>query len=898
MNINRIPVAFYGKRKVVAPAIMYKYNQKQVLEILGFYGLPEYFRVDFANEGDALAKSVIGTPDGIEIPDEYLLTGKAIKAYIVLNGPDESVQTVGEIDIPVNGKLPVSEETPTPEKRSIVDELIAALNDGVERAEAAAETAEQHEADAGADALKAEGYATGTQDGQAVEEGSDYYHNNAAYYSGQASAQAEAAAGSATTAAGHATAAGEAKTDAETAKRNAEAAQEGAETAKRKAEEAEQAILDLTAGATVDANTGTPSVEVNVTETGGHKNLAFIFRNLKGAKGDTGNGISRIELKSTSGLNKVYRITMTSGSTFDFTVTDGNGISRIDKTGTSGLTDTYTITYDDESTSTFTVKNGNGIRSMVLNADYTLTVTYDDGTTWTSGSIRGAVGQTPEFSVGTVESVPWDEEAEASITGTAENPVLNLKIPKGEPATVRTNQYAARWDLKTHKMERVGLAVGITDDVTNFAHRGSINANYDNPFDSIYPWSGMKLCNIDIEAYMALQTGDSLTDCVTAWDGDPDFDWDDPNGIWRYTPEFYGRSYMSEGYRYFDVSATDCDKGYIFYPESIKGRWQGRTVSMTVGGEEKDVFLPLTGMPDKLISQVTLHDRANAYNGTLDNIWTVDRDNLLMIVEYADMNMQEALGAGCDAMYRQSSDKFVAAATDSTVVKVNKNNAQAFCLPGAIFDIGTSNGGTQKGSFQIISVEQDPDNSAWLDVTLDEAVTVTTGNFWSVHGICNAADQDIGSQSGWIGTEGKSNCYYRGTVDYGNLWFYVLGAYQQTGTHKVWLAHDPDEADAYDAVNTSVHIDTGIYLPEQNGVYIKSLAMVDGFSALPICDGTGGNSTNPVGDGHYFANGNHVLRVGGGANNGAIGGPFGGSWYNPALYASWYFGARPVLKSP
>ena len=207
MNINRIPVAFYGKRRVVAPEISYKYNQKQVLEIQGFCGLPDYFRVDFANEGDALAKSVIGTPDGIEIPDEYLLTGKAIKVYIVLGGPDESVQTVAEIDIPVRGRLPVSEETPTPEERSIIDELIAALNEGVERAETAAENAEQKEADASADALKAEGYALGTQDGQAVEEGSDYYHNNASYFAGQASEKATAAAGSATAAAGSASAA-------------------------------------------------------------------------------------------------------------------------------------------------------------------------------------------------------------------------------------------------------------------------------------------------------------------------------------------------------------------------------------------------------------------------------------------------------------------------------------------------------------------------------------------------------------------------------------------------------------------------------------------------------------------------------------------------------------------
>ena len=207
MNINRIPVAFYGKRRTVAPEIMYKFNQKQVLELQGIFGLPPYFRVDFANEGDSVAKSVIGTPDGVEIPDAYLLTGKAIKAYIVLSGPDESVQTVFEIDIPVRGRLPVSEETPTPEQRSIIDELIAALDEGVERSEAAAQGAEASAGASAESALKSEGHAIGKQDGEDVGSESPYYHNNAAYFSGQAEAKAGEATGSARDAAGSAEAA-------------------------------------------------------------------------------------------------------------------------------------------------------------------------------------------------------------------------------------------------------------------------------------------------------------------------------------------------------------------------------------------------------------------------------------------------------------------------------------------------------------------------------------------------------------------------------------------------------------------------------------------------------------------------------------------------------------------
>lgn len=156
-----------------------------------------------------------------------------------------------------------------------------------------------------------------------------------------------------------------------------------------------------------------------------------------------GNGIQSITKISTSGLVDTYQITFTNGSTFDYQVTngqngqtptitiqngywyingvntgqqaqgeqgepgkdgtdgtDGVGIQSIEKTFTEGNVDTYTITYTNETTSTFTVTNG-------IN------------------------GFTPNITIGTVATLQPTEQATATITGTLENPVLNLGIPQG-----------------------------------------------------------------------------------------------------------------------------------------------------------------------------------------------------------------------------------------------------------------------------------------------------------------------------------------------------------------------------------------------------------------------------------------------------------------------------------
>lgn len=100
----------------------------------------------------------------------------------------------------------------------------------------------------------------------------------------------------------------------------------------------------------------------------------------------------------------------------------GNGIEKIEKTGTEGLVDTYTITYTNGQIFTYTVTNGSE---------------GDKGETGAQGpegpqGPKGDTGATPNIQIGTVQTLAPGQQATASISGTQENPVLNLGIPKGE----------------------------------------------------------------------------------------------------------------------------------------------------------------------------------------------------------------------------------------------------------------------------------------------------------------------------------------------------------------------------------------------------------------------------------------------------------------------------------
>lgn len=530
----------------------------------------------------------------------------------------------------------------------------------------------------------------------------------------------------------------------------------------------------------------------------------------------------------------------------------------------------------------------------------------DKGDTGDTGDVGPAGKDGKDGAAGEDGKTAYQYAVDGGYTGTEQefaakmaydSEAVDNQLRKDIENLTNVHHYGARWNKAISKMERTGDAAGITTNLTNFAHRGSVNANYDNPFDKIYPWSGCKLCNIDLDTYRTLKSGSNLTDCVVAWEGDPDFSYKHENGVWKYRPEFWGTSYDGvDGYHYFDITDKPIG-GYVHYRAEIIGRWRGVQETREIDGASKSILLPKPGMPCKRAALSTIHSYAKNAGMTLDSIFSLDGSILMCIIEAADFNAQNAWGNGVSSLYRENAaDTIVEEATESVTVTISNANASNV-IPGAIFDIGTSIGGNQVGSFTVQSVEVSGSNKI---VTIDRAVTVTTANTWSVHGRANIADEEIGSKSGYIGTNGQCDCYYRGEVFWGNIWLYILGTYHQANTNHVFLAKSDAESDNYDAINTENHLDTGVVLSSSGG-YIKTIGFLtrSGVLSVPIfCTEVGGSSDNPVGDYYYVSVGsNTILVFGGYAGNGANGG-LCAHWSHTASRSLWSCGGRPRLKSP
>ena len=119
---------------------LWQYDYGQVLAFDGI-DLPSAYEVHFSTELYGESVTQIGDETGVVIPDEYLLTGKTIYAWIYLHTEEDDGETVYTIEIPVRKRSTITEQQPTPVQQDTITQAIAALQIAVDRTDASAEEA-------------------------------------------------------------------------------------------------------------------------------------------------------------------------------------------------------------------------------------------------------------------------------------------------------------------------------------------------------------------------------------------------------------------------------------------------------------------------------------------------------------------------------------------------------------------------------------------------------------------------------------------------------------------------------------------------------------------------------------------------------------------------------------
>lgn len=183
-----------GRYTVTAPIIKEDYGL--YLQIEGVE-LPQTYEVDFSNsEHNGTSVTMIGNSDGVLIPHQFIDTGKDVFAFLYHVGANYG-RTVYKFRIPNKIRPDRTDDTPTPEQASVIDQAISALNEAVEQtaqdvidADASAQSASQSAENAHDSAVDAQNYAESAQTSA----------NNASASASQASASAGTASAAATSA--------------------------------------------------------------------------------------------------------------------------------------------------------------------------------------------------------------------------------------------------------------------------------------------------------------------------------------------------------------------------------------------------------------------------------------------------------------------------------------------------------------------------------------------------------------------------------------------------------------------------------------------------------------------------------------------------------------------------
>lgn len=167
---------------------LWQWNKGQQLILTG-RDLPEAYQVHFSNDPDfGISTTQIGGSSGVAIPDELLMSGRYVYAWLYLTD-ENSGQTKCYITIPVARRPKPYTYDPTPAQEDAIAETLNALNTGVARVTQLADQVESLKTEVEEDAALADNYshdseawAVGQRKGADVSQDDITFLNNSKFF--------------------------------------------------------------------------------------------------------------------------------------------------------------------------------------------------------------------------------------------------------------------------------------------------------------------------------------------------------------------------------------------------------------------------------------------------------------------------------------------------------------------------------------------------------------------------------------------------------------------------------------------------------------------------------------------------------------------------------------------
>lgn len=455
---------------------------------------------------------------------------------------------------------------------------------------------------------------------------------------------------------------------------------------------------------------------------------------------------------------------------------------------------------------------------------------------------------------------------------------------------LRAPEYGVRWNGTSSTVcERLGDAAGLTAN----AHKGSLES-VTNDFDSIYPWSAMRLCNIDSEGN------------VSAYLGDAAFKRDGTNGdVMVEIPKFY--------YKRTRTGAAEeiwiCKKklpGYSLHPVFLNdGQEVGRVFHSAYNAssytDETDGKVKLRSIAGAQPRVRTARANFRTYARNKGSIWGIEdlscinALHLLYLVEYANTDSQSVLGNGACRLSYIADHKALEETTNGNTITIASAYKNAYKL-GQRIEIGTSLGENNKTAVpRTVTAISTDDETGQTAITFDEEpINVAVGDvIWNVaplNGSCDA----LNGKSGFVGENSGADVSYRGIEGFhAKIYRFIDGV--NIKERAVYYANSM--SDYADGVYSGKYRAVGYTNAEANGD-ISAFGYDENAPWVMFPTATAGSSSTYVPDRYYQNTGEHPPLIGGNWSAGSGAGAFCISASAALSTSAPFFGAHILVKKP